>query len=237
MPKLPKKYLSFIESCRNKKYDNLMTHKHHILPEFMGGGNEDSNLIILSVEDHYNAHLLLSETIGDIKSQIGNKMSALYLINRYENIKVTKEEISKMMSECKKIYYENNKHWNLGNKGKLQHTEESKKLIGQSLKKFYSENIVWNKGKECPQISNSLKGKFNGVNNPFYGKKHSTNTKEKMSKNHFDVSGKNNPSSKKCIDVETGKIYDTIKDLGEFLNLSKSKTYRLLKENKKFKLL
>lgn len=33
-----------------------------------------------------------------------------------------------------------------------------------------------------------------GKNNNFYGKKHSKNTREKMSNNHADVSGKNNPA-------------------------------------------
>jgi hypothetical protein len=36
-----------------------MKHKHHIIPRHMGGSNDPSNLIELSVEEHANAHLEL----------------------------------------------------------------------------------------------------------------------------------------------------------------------------------
>ena len=42
------------------------------------------------------------------------------------------------------------------------------------------------------KISNSLKGKFAGEKNPFYGKKHSEETKDKIRKN-TNTKGKNNP--------------------------------------------
>ena len=42
--------------------------------------------------------------------------------------------------------------------------------------------------------SNKYFGKINvGENNHFYGKTHSEESRKKMSKNHYDVSGKNNP--------------------------------------------
>ena len=36
-----------------------MKHKHHILPRHMGGGNEPTNLIEVSVEQHAELHLAL----------------------------------------------------------------------------------------------------------------------------------------------------------------------------------
>lgn len=38
--------------------------KHHIVPRSLGGGNEQSNLIRLTPEDHFFAHLLLAKTHG-----------------------------------------------------------------------------------------------------------------------------------------------------------------------------
>lgn len=38
--------------------------KHHIVPRSLGGGNEPSNLIRLTPEDHFFAHLLLAKTHG-----------------------------------------------------------------------------------------------------------------------------------------------------------------------------
>jgi len=48
-----------------------------------------------------------------------------------------------------------------------------------------SGQIAWNKGKKFPQ--------FSGKNASFYGKKHTKESKAKMSKNHWDISGNNNP--------------------------------------------
>jgi len=43
---------------------NKNTHKHHIIPRHMGGTNDLSNLIELSVADHAEAHRLLYENHG-----------------------------------------------------------------------------------------------------------------------------------------------------------------------------
>lgn len=70
-----------------------------------------------------------------------------------------------------------------------RHSEETKRKIG-----------LGNKGKIMPiedVIKRSQKAKllgtFAGKNNPMFGKKHTNETKKRMSKNHADVSGKNNP--------------------------------------------
>jgi hypothetical protein len=52
-----------------------------------------------------------------------------------------------------------------------------------------------------------------GDGNPFYGKKHSNETKIKMSKNHADIKGGNNPAAKACMDMLTGKKYGSIKEM------------------------
>jgi hypothetical protein len=41
-----------------------MKHKHHIIPKHMGGTDDPSNLIELTVEEHAEAHKLLWETYG-----------------------------------------------------------------------------------------------------------------------------------------------------------------------------
>lgn len=41
-----------------------MKHKHHIIPKHMGGTDEPSNLVELTVEEHAEAHRLLWETHG-----------------------------------------------------------------------------------------------------------------------------------------------------------------------------
>lgn len=41
-----------------------MKHKHHIIPKHMGGSDDPSNIIELSVEEHSQAHLKLYEQYG-----------------------------------------------------------------------------------------------------------------------------------------------------------------------------
>src|SRR5271169_365532 len=41
-----------------------MTHLHHIIPKHMGGTNDPSNLIELTVEEHAEAHMKLYEEHG-----------------------------------------------------------------------------------------------------------------------------------------------------------------------------
>ena len=105
------------------------------------------------------------------------------------------------------------------------------------------------------KISNSLKGKMKGKNNPMYGvhrcgkeasmygKKHSLETRKKMSKtrkgkpsplkgrklseehrNNISKAniGSNNPSARKVICITTGKIFDCIKYAGKYYNISSS---------------
>lgn len=52
---------------------------------------------------------------------------------------------------------------------------------------------------------------------------HSVRTEEarkKMSENHWDSSGANNPRARKCICVETGQTFDTIKEASEWAGLT-----------------
>ena len=55
------------------------TERHHILPRRLGGGDEPSNLIRLTPEDHYFAHLLLAKIHG------GNMWAAVHAMCHLAN--------------------------------------------------------------------------------------------------------------------------------------------------------
>lgn len=58
-------YADFIKDRRDKEPSLVgYSERHHILPKCMGGGNEASNLIRLTPEDHFFAHLLLAKAYG-----------------------------------------------------------------------------------------------------------------------------------------------------------------------------
>ena len=72
----------------------------------------------------------------------------------------------------------------------FKHTEESRKKISEAQK---------------------------GEKNHFYGKHHTEETKRKMSENHADISGKNNPKSKK---VYCNKIiFVCVRECAEFYGI------------------
>lgn len=228
---LPKVYLDFIQECKGKDYGELFTHKHHIIPKFMGGTNERDNLIVLSVENHFLAHKILAENCDDVY-KAGNLKASAYLLNRYPNLVISKDEISKIHSIATKEYLKYNPPQRLGKTG-YKHTKNHSINLSISLKNFYKKNDVWNKGKQCENISIALKKWYDSNDNPFKNKKHSENTKHKMKQNHTDFSGSKNPSSKKCIDLETGIVYGCIKDMANDIGVPRTTMNRWVKDYKK----
>lgn len=57
-------YREFIADRKSKPRPEGYTERHHILPRSLGGGNEPENLIDLTAEDHFFAHLLLAKIHG-----------------------------------------------------------------------------------------------------------------------------------------------------------------------------
>lgn len=50
-----------------------MLHKHHIIPKHMGGSDEPSNLVLLTVEEHAEAHRVLWEQYGRKEDELAWK--------------------------------------------------------------------------------------------------------------------------------------------------------------------
>ena len=48
-------------------------HKHHIVPKHMGGTDDESNLVMLTVEEHAEAHRVLFEKYGKWEDEIAWK--------------------------------------------------------------------------------------------------------------------------------------------------------------------
>ena len=73
-----------------------------------------------------------------------------------------------------------------GNSLGYRHTDEAKDKMKS-----------WHKGKKLSkEHRRKMSENTKGENNPFYGKKHTEETRKKISGNHADVSGENNPKAK-----------------------------------------
>ena len=103
-------------------------HKHHIVPRHMGGSDDASNLVELTIEEHAEAHRMLFEQHGHWQDELAWKGLAGI---------IGKEEIVSRMNAS------------YGFLGKNHSEKHIQKIIGEG--------------------------------NPFYGRKHSTETKKKIS--------------------------------------------------------
>lgn len=102
--------------------------------------------------------------------------------------------------------------------------QEAEKKEIELIKKYDSTNI--NKGYNILEGGNAtsgLKGELNGMygvhrygkENPNYGKKHSAESREKISKNHANMKGGNNPNAKAIRNKSTGEIFPSAREASE----------------------
>lgn len=149
-----------------------LTHMHHIVPSHMGGSDNKSNLIELSVEEHAEAHRKLYEQHGYWQDYIAwkglsGRMSKeeiirLKLSYTHKGKKLTNEHIEILREKGKKLTGSNNPMY-----GKKQ-SEKQRKIISEA-----------NKGKI---VSEETREKIRQAN---LGKKHKPETIEKNRQWHL----------------------------------------------------
>ena len=118
-----------------------MTHVHHIVPRHMGGTDEPSNLIELTVEEHAEAHRVLYETYGKKEDYIAWKGLSK---------QIGKEEIFKETSSL----------GGNGNAGKPK-SEEHRRKISQALKGKYG----CGRGVQSEEIREKIRSAMTGNTN------------------------------------------------------------------------
>jgi hypothetical protein len=137
-----------------------MKHIHHIVPKHMGGSNDPSNLIELTVEEHAEAHRILWEKHGKWQDKIAWKT-----LSGQISIQEARLEMMKHSNPMKKEYViqkmSGDNHWS------KRKQNEGKKLFGgingmhlpEVVEKMSGDNH-WSKkpGKIHNAISNHPKG-------------------------------------------------------------------------------
>ena len=153
-------------------------HKHHVLPKHMGGTDDSSNIVELTVEEHAEAHRKLYEQHGRWEDNLAYKALSG---------QIDKEE----------IILERQREAGRRVKSPEERAKLSKSLKGRNLSAEHKANI--SKGlmgtkasaEEKAKISKALTGrklspetiaKISGKNNHQYGKKHSEERKAQISK-------------------------------------------------------
>jgi hypothetical protein len=129
----------------------IITHKHHIIPKHMGGTDDPSNIVEITVEEHAEAHRVLYEKYGRWQDELAWKGLA--------GIVGKEEIIRRAQSEA--------------NKGR-KHSEEYCRKQSERMK---GENnpCFGRTGEKNPMFGRR------GKNNPNFGKKRSEESKRKQS--------------------------------------------------------
>jgi hypothetical protein len=187
---------------------------HHIIPKCKGGtGNSNrpknnSNIVLLTAREHFLAHWILWKIYRDRQTALAfHKMMS---INNNQNRVLS----SRGYEEARLVFRETN----LGN----QYGKGKKKVISEEQKLRQSE---------------LMKGRYDGENNPFYGRKHSQETKDMIKKSREGV--KNNMiwnyHGKKIV-LKDGKIvgqFDSSEDVAKFIGCSHSNVRHVLSGKQK----
>ena len=74
-------YFVYKKFCKESAISNECEgHRHHIIPRFLGGTDDEENIVKLTHDNHIKAHILLSECFEEsTDAKIGNLRSARFL--------------------------------------------------------------------------------------------------------------------------------------------------------------
>lgn len=171
-----KPYEDFLIECSLKDYQNLPTHIHHILPRSMNGGKYANETIVLSLLDHFNSHLILSNCFDNDTDEKRKNLSACKYIKvhvkRYMekmNFHVPKEfeEFWNLAHEIMKDFSKGENNLFYGKK----HSEKTKDLIREKRKlQIFTD-----------ETRKKLIDGSKGEKNHFFGRSHSPATKKAIS--------------------------------------------------------
>ena len=197
-----------------QKRDGFYFEGHHIIPKCKGGtGNSNRpknnvNIVLLTAREHFLAHWLLWRIYGD-------RQMALAFHKMMSNTKNTNRiSSSRGYAEAREAF----KLTNIGN----QYGKNNVRIVSDEQKKKQSE---------------VMKGRYFGENNPFYNKKHTNETKEKIRNSRKNINKEKiwNYNGKKAIlkNNEVIKIFDTSIEVAEFIDCSCSNVRHVLSGKQK----
>lgn len=133
-----KHYNMLIKRGRNRLLSGY-TEKHHIVPKCLGGTDDKTNIVSLTPEEHYLAHLLLVKMYPKCSPLVN---AAVIMTTHHTSYRVNNKLYGWLRRRASLVAKERiakNGHPK-GMMGK-KHTEEKKKQISESTKKALGESI------------------------------------------------------------------------------------------------
>lgn len=170
---------------------------HHIIPKSKGGTgdstrpNNNPNIVLLTAREHFLAHWILWRIYRDRSTALAfHKMLS---INNKQNRVIS----SKGYEEAREAF----RVTNLGN----QHGKGKTKIVSEEQKKKQSQ---------------IMKGRYVGDKNPFYGKTHNDETKEKLRKSRQGMINEKNKGYKgEKVVIKNNQVVGIFKSAKEIANI------------------
>jgi hypothetical protein len=199
-----------------------MKHKHHIIPKHMGGTDEPTNIIELSISDHAEAHRLLWEQHGLIGDFVAWKMlSGKSEDCENERLRLAKEGFKQFQQSSDYNKWKQKISNSLT--GKIQ-SEESKLKRSNSLKRCYAQ------GKRDTWFKYADKSFFKANYNSekmAEGRRNSLKWKESVTSQEYrKLKSKLDPRSKHT--TINGVQYSSIRSAAKELNIPYSRLRSIL---------
>jgi hypothetical protein len=224
-------YDKIINNAKNRVIVGY-SEKHHIIPKCLGGTNSKTNIVRLTAKEHYVCHKLLCEIYPNenkLKWAFWRMCNIGEHKNQIRNYKVTSTEYQRIKTEISKIQSERVK----------KYSKELRNLISKKGSETKRGKPSGKKGISNPKHSEWMKN-----NNPFKGKTHSNEHKQKLkvinskpkSEEHkrkiSETLKGNKPSNMRQIIID-GVTYESLSEAARQLLLPLSTIKNRLKSNSK----
>ena len=172
-------YYNIIDRAKSRDLSkDVYTEKHHIIPRSLGGNNKEENLVVLTAREHFICHLLLPKMcLGVHQSKMYGALWCMSMLTERQGNYKIKSHTYSAIKEAYSKSIQGRVPWNKGKIGCYEQSAESNLKRSNALK-----------GRPSPN-----KGNYHDLN-PFYGKKHSEETKQKIANSRL---GKKYPKKSK----------------------------------------
>lgn len=224
----------------DKKTLNGYYEIHHIIPRSFNGSNDEDNLVLLTYREHVLAHMLLYL----INSENKDMFLAFSLLTELKSNYISDEELSVNLEALEVIKIKRSEFMK-GKNNPMKNPETAKKV--SELKKhqpgFFKGHHHTEKTKQILR-NKTLNLGWSGENHPFYGRKHTEESRKKISDK---LKGENHPLFGKHLSDETrekmsksrdnpiispeGIEYSSIKAAAKEIGISRQTLSRWIKEN------
>lgn len=150
-------YFSIIENAKRENLIDGETEIHHIIPVSLGGGNEESNLVCLSIRKHFLCHWLLTKMVGG--SGKYKMYKALHKMSQGRILSTKQYEVARLANI--RAMRENNPTKDIKVRDKIReahkgmsHSDETKQKMSRNSAKYWQNKpspkrgfVFYNNGK------------------------------------------------------------------------------------------